>query len=129
MVAPMIVSDRIVDILKSEGFSGWDTYPVELYGRDGSRIPGYQGLAVRGRCGVVDRERSVPFKKVMPGGVFTWWRGLYFDPATWDGSDIFVASERGGWIFVLDEVKRALLDAGVKNLQFTPLDDVERMTR
>ena len=125
---PVIVSDRVIEILEAGKFSGWKTYPVELYRKDDISIRGYHGLAVCGRCGPIDDSRSVKFDKIMPGGVFAWWRGLYFDPATWDGSDLFMPAGNIGWIFVVDAVKRALKEAKVKNVRFTPLDDVERMT-
>lgn len=62
----------------------------------------------------------------MPGGVFPYWRGLYFDPDTWDGSDIFMPGGRTGWVFVLDHVRDALEKAHVKNVAFQRLDEVER---
>lgn len=126
--APVIVSDRAVSILEAEGFDGWGTYNVALSGKSGETIQGYSGLVVHGRCGEIDHERSIKFDKIMPGGVFPWWRGLYFDPATWDGSDLFMPAGTVGWIFVVEAVKRALEIAKVKNVVFTPLDQVERMT-
>src|SRR5438128_481558 len=44
--APVIISDRVVSILKSAGFAGWDTYRVEMFGKSGEPIAGYQGLIV-----------------------------------------------------------------------------------
>ncbi|MCC6215312.1 MAG: hypothetical protein IT376_10610 [Polyangiaceae bacterium] len=127
IVAPVIVSDLVVDVLKTREFTGWETYPIELFGHDGIPIHGYQGLAVRGRCGPIDDSRSMKFDKIMPGGVFPWWRGLYFDPATWDGSDLFMPAGNVGWILVVEAVKRAFEKAKVKNGLFTRLDEVERM--
>lgn len=122
----VIVADRIVDILKLQNFSGWETYGIELIGKDGEVIPGYQGLAVHGRCGPIENDRSVKFDKIMPGGIYPWWRGLYFDPASWDGSHVFMPSGRAGWIFVVDDVKQAFEKAKVRNVTFTSLDEVER---
>ena len=42
------VSDRVVDLLRDGGFTGWDTYPIEVFLKDGSRLPGYRGLMVTG---------------------------------------------------------------------------------
>lgn len=127
--APIFISNRVQELLSAGEFSGWQTYPVEVFGRDGIQFHGYQGLAVHGRCGAIDSARSVPFDKAMPAGTFTWFRGLYFDPSTWDGSDIFMPAEAVGWIFVVESVRNALIASRVKNVVLTPLDQVERMTR
>jgi hypothetical protein len=124
---PVIVSDRVVSILTEARFTGWDTYRVVLSDKSGESLSGYRGLVVHGRCGPIDNSRSVKFNKVMPGGVIPWWRGLYFDPATWDGSGLFMPTGNVGWIFVVEAVKRAIEKAKVKNVLFTPLDEVERM--
>jgi hypothetical protein len=125
IAAPMIVSDRVVTILRV--FSGWITYPVKLIGKNGSQLPGYHGLAITGRCGPIDNARAIKFDKIMPGGIYPWWRGLYFDPMTWDGTDLFMPIDRVGWIFVVERVRRALERANVGDLVFTSLDDIERM--
>jgi len=125
IVAPVIVSDRVVSILRD--FSGWNTYSVKLIGKNGREFPGYRGLAVAGRCGPIENSRSIMFEKLMPGGVFPYWRGLYFEPTTWDGSDLFMPMDGSGWIFVVERVRRAIESSRVKNVVFTSLDDVERM--
>ena len=125
--APVVISDRVVSLLRDGAFTGWETYPINLVGKNGSPIAGYHGLAVRGRCGAIDNSQSTKFDKTMPGGAFTWWRGLYFDPESWDGSDLFMPAGNVGWIFVVAAVKRAFDKAKVKNVAFTPLTLVERM--
>jgi hypothetical protein len=126
VAAPFIVSDRVVSLLRD--FSGWNTYDVSLIGKTGSAFPGYRGLAVTGRCGPITDSRPIKFQKLMPGGRFPWWRGLYFEPKTWDGSDVFMPTGRSGWIFVVERVRRALEKAKIKNVVFTALDNVERMS-
>lgn len=126
IAAPIIVADRVVEVLDSAGFTGWQTYPVELFGKDSTSIPGFQGLAVHGRCGPIENHRSNRFDKLMPGGVFPWWRGLYFEQETWDGSDIFMPSGRASRIFVVEQVKEALEKAHVRGVAFPSLDEVER---
>jgi hypothetical protein len=42
---------------------------------------------------------------------------LYFDPSTWDGSDVFV-SDKTGFTFVNASVKGALEAASISNLRF-----------
>jgi hypothetical protein len=67
----------------------------------------------------------VKLDKIMPGGVFPAWYGMYFEPATWDGSDLFMTSSAKAWVFVVDAVKRALEKAKVTNMRFESLDKIE----
>lgn len=124
--APLLISDRVVELLKSFGAHGWSTYNVQLLTKTGESITGYSGLSVHGRCGPIDNSKSVETLKRYPAGNFPVWKGLYFDPETWDGSHIFMPAGRGGWIVLVDEVKRAFEKAKVKNIAFKRLDEVER---
>jgi hypothetical protein len=51
--------------------------------------------------------------------------GLLFDPASWDGSDLFMPAGKNSWKFVVQEVKEAFEKAKVRNIDFTPLDQME----
>lgn len=125
--APLIVSVRILDVLKEMQATGWDSYDVQLVGRDDREISGYGGLVVRGRCGPIQRERSVAIPKEFPGGVFPVYRGYFFDEQSWDGSDVFLASGTLH-IFVVERVVRALRGAGVTGVKFERADKAERPT-
>jgi len=124
LALPMLVSERVVGALREGHFSGWDIVPVELRGKSGELLPTYYYLCIRGHCGRIDSNRSQKIDKIYPGGVFPVWKGLYFDAATWDGSDVFTASG-SGFKFVVEAVKDALKTAKVKNVLLTPLDEVE----
>ena len=126
IAAPVLISDRVVTLLSRARARGWNAYEVALHGKGGEAIGGYHGLSVHGRCGEIDNSRSVEVPKVYPAGVFPVWRGLYFDPRTWDGSDVFMSLGGEGWIFVVEGVKQALEKAKVKNVVFKPLDAIER---
>ncbi len=121
-----VVADRVIEVLRSQGFSGWKSSPIEVFGKNSQAFAGYQALSVHGRCGRIDNSRSVKFDKQYPARVAPAWRGLYFDEQTWDGSHLFIALGRGAQILVVDDVKRALENAKVKRLLFTPLDEYER---
>ena len=127
LAVPVLVSERVVSVLQEGGFSGWDVLPVELRDKSGDLLRSHYYLCVSGRSGAVDDARSVKFDKIMPGGAFPRWRGLYFDPTSWDGSDLFMPTGKVAWIFAVEAVKKAFDRAKVKNVQFTPLDEVERM--
>jgi hypothetical protein len=124
--APLLISDRVAELLEKLGARGWSTYKIQLLGKRGESINGYSGLSVHGRCGPIDNSKSVETSRQYPVGVFPVWKGLYFDPETWDGSHVFMPAGRAGWIFVVDEVKHALEKAKVKNISFKRLDEIER---
>jgi hypothetical protein len=125
-VAPIIISDSVVQILRSHGFTGWSLYDVHVQGKQGQSIPGYSGLAFPGRCGPIDFSRSVKVPRIRRSGVIRPLHiGMLFDPASWDGSDLFVPAGKNSWKLVVQEVKEAFEKAKVRNIEFTPLDKVE----
>lgn len=126
-----LVSDRLRELLESEGITGWKTYPVEVTDRSGEVYPGYHGLAVTGRCGPFDLSKSQMIIKPPPvsqGRAAPYHRGLFFDPATWDGSDVFCSEN--GWLSVI--VTRKVHDLArrhkVRNVEFARLIDYEKRT-
>jgi hypothetical protein len=121
---PLLISDRLLAILRDGRFTGWDVTPVELRGKKGEIVSGYHFVRVRGRCGPIDYGQSKKVDKIYPGGVFPAWKGLFFDAATWDGTDIFMASG-AGYKFVVEAVRNALQEAKVRNVSCEPLDEVE----
>jgi hypothetical protein len=124
-VAPIIISESVVNLLRTEGFTGWSLYPVSVRNKQGQSVPGYSGLAVTGRCGNIDRSMSVQVPRIFPGGVFPVLKGLFFDPASWDGSDFFMPAKRSGYVLVVEAVKKTLERAKVRNVKFEPLDQFE----
>jgi hypothetical protein len=122
----IIIADSVVQLLRSHGFTGWSQYEVSVRDKQGQLIPGYSGLAVTGRCGNIDDSLGTQVPRIYPGGIFPVWKGLLFDPASWDGSDFFMPAERVGFVFMVEEVKRALERAKIKNVHFTSLEQFER---
>lgn len=125
-VVAMIVSERVVDVLRHNSLTGWSTYPVRIIGRDRATIEGYRGMAITGRCGPEDKSRRLHFKKQMPGRESNYWRGLYFDPLRWDGSDLFMFADRHGLV-VRSNVVDAFRRAKITNMVFERLTEVEQM--
>lgn len=121
----VIVAESVVQLLRSHGFTGWSVYEASIRDKQGQPVPGYSGLAFTGRCGSIDKGRSIEVPRIRPAGVFPSWRGLFFDPASWDGSDLFMSGGLVGWKFVVEEVKRAFEKAKIRNVEFTPLDQLE----
>jgi hypothetical protein len=127
---PLIVDERVTQLLRANDVSGWDTYRVEVRNKAGVVVPGYAGLAITGRCGRFDFERSEIVLKEFPGGWFPRFKGIFVPPDSWDGSDMFM--EREGplarssmYRFATDRVRTLLNRARVKNLRLAALADEE----
>lgn len=123
---PIIVSDSVVQLLRSLGFTGWSLYEVSVHDKQGQPVPGYHGFAVAGRCGNIDWAKGIEVPRIFPAGIFPVWKGLFFDPDSWDGSDFFMPAQTVGHVLVVEEVKKALERAKIKNVGFTRLDQFER---
>lgn len=125
MAVVVIISDKVVQLLRSHGFTGWSLYDVSVQDKQGHLIPGYSGLAITGRCGKIDYTRTVVVPRVYPAGIFPIGKGLLFDPESWDGSDLFMPADNVGYKFMVDRVKKAFERAKIRNVSFTPLDQFE----
>jgi len=124
--APIIISDSVVSLLRTHGFTGWSLYPVTVQNKQKQTVPGYSGLAITGRCGNLDDSMSVEVPRIFPAGIFPVWKGLLFEPTSWDGSDLFMPAQRFSFVFVVEAVKNAFERAKIRNVKFTPLDQFER---
>jgi hypothetical protein len=127
---PLIVSSRFVDLFETAQFTGWATYPVRLVAKDGAEIPGFHGLAISGRCDPPDLSRSEVVLRQYPGGLFPMFRGRFFDPASWDGTDVFMErpDDRGNKSvnrYVTGRVLRALRRSRISNLRLERLSQLE----
>lgn len=126
LAAPILLSERVINALRAKSITGWSAIPVELHGKDGRRFPPYYFIRINGRCGPIDITRSTKIDRIYPGGIRPVLRGLYFDPSTWDGSDIFLPASTTFKI-AISPVKELFEDLRVKNISFTRLDEVEQM--
>lgn len=125
LVHIICVSSRVVELLTEHQITGWDTYPVEVYGRKGEPLPGYYGFAVTGPECRRDRSRSQIVDKPAPtpeGRGYRVYKGLYFDETQWDGSDLFLVRP---CTVVTERLYRLLKKARISNVRLTPLIEVE----
>jgi hypothetical protein len=125
----VIVHARIIDIFDRNGFTGWTTHPVQVSSKSGELIHDYFVLGISGRCGPVDLSRSAIELREYPGGWVPHFRGHYFAPDTWDGSDLFMHSPDAlGNVslarFITDPVRKALKRAAIPNLRIDRLTDI-----
>lgn len=122
-----LISNKIFEVLKLNQLSGWNSFPVEVYGKNDERIDGYQCLSITGRCSTLDERKSLKILKpprvpqAMPYYVK---KGLYFDINKWDGSDFFLAPNKG-FIFVTQKVRNILESEKASNVLFINALDIE----
>jgi hypothetical protein len=124
-----LISDSLRLLLEKHRFTGWCAAPARVVNKDGAEISGYNIFGVIGRCGKIDDTLSTEVWRTPPSESHERIRtllGVYFDPSTWDGSDIF-GPAKSGLMFVLERVKEAIVDAEMSNIAFTPVADVERL--
>ena len=130
-VSIWLLSDKVVNLFRSEGITGWRTFPVEVTGKGGVPVTGYHGFTVAGRCGPIDPHRSVPavLPPLVRGGPLRHERiGVYFDLETWDGSDIFVAPN-SNVVMVIQRVKELMEQNHIRGCAFDPLTEVRNYMR
>lgn len=129
LINPVCISERVVCILRNNEVSGWATYPVEVFDKEGNLLSEYHGLAVTGAVCEADFSRSTVVTKPPPtprGKSYKVYRGLHFNEEDWDGSDMFWV---GGVRVVVERVKELLEQEMVENVRFTPLPDWEVRVR
>ncbi|MFA4873013.1 MAG: hypothetical protein WC659_03705 [Patescibacteria group bacterium] len=124
----LLISDRVVEVLKKGRFTGWSTFPARVFNKKREEVSGYSGLVVTGKCGPIDDSKSewvqVPASEKY--GSYRARYGYYFDLKMWDGSDIFLA-EGTGVRFVTERVAEALESAKLTNLELIKSTEFERM--
>lgn len=121
-----VVSQRVVDLFRNQGFTGWATYTVEVRDKTGKVLPGYHGLAVTGRTGERDLSRvEVSSRLLHPlGKPQTILTGFYFEDDSWDGSDFCVVGSTIR-IVVTGRVVEFFRRAKIRNVEFVRLPEVE----
>ena len=125
--SPIIVSEHVLDFLSTAEVTGWKPYPVDLIDKRGHQIDGYFWLAITGRCGPEDRSRVELVLAEFPTGTYPTWRGWFFEPDSWDGSDFFTPSDDTLFVMVTDRVKKLFRERRIANIRFEPLASIERI--
>lgn len=123
----MLLSARMCEAMMP--FSGWRPLPAVIVGTDGTERHNYAVLCVEGRSGPIDDALSerVTLPPPIPGapggpGLL----GLYFEPDTWDGSDVF-APEGTTLTFITQEVGRAIERLKPTNARIQQLSEITQM--
>ena len=114
----MVVSDRVVAILREYGIKSFATYKVEVM-RGGKKIAGYNGLAVLGRGGP---NNPTAYKDgPMPGTSIQRIRGL--SPTKWEGSDLFMLDDLYRVVLATERLKDIFKKEKVTNCLFEPAEE------
>lgn len=122
-----IISQKVKDLLISEGFTGWKTYDVNILDKEGQPMAGYHGLSITGIAGGQDYKRGIVVDKqpiVPTGKPYQVLKGFYFEADYWDGSDFTIVSGRKP-IIVTGRVVDAFKKAKIKNVEFIGLKERE----
>jgi hypothetical protein len=128
---PICVKNSIINILNSNNIKGWNKIPLIVSNKSGDRIyEDYYGLAIYGRVDPMDYLQSDIFLKEMPGGLFPYFKGIRFNPETWDVSDIFMErmhqdGRETAHIFVTKRFVELFRKQKNKNITFTSFNDYE----
>jgi hypothetical protein len=122
-----VISQHLVDLLTTLGFTGWSIYDVEVKDKEGQIKSNYHGLSITGKAGNRDLRRVQAVEKppVVSGGPsYIDLKGIYFENDGWDGSDFCLMGHTITCI-VTDRVVQAFRQAKIRNVQFIQLTRVE----
>lgn len=124
-----LISQSLKDAFASERISGFTTYSVQLQPLSGVPQSSYFRLAVTGRSGPIQDEKSERVTRRNPrtGAAFTVFSGIHFAENSWDGSDLFFPSDpNDAHLFCTKRVVDLFLARKLRGASFTSLPDVER---
>lgn len=118
---PFLISDKIIDAFARNNITGWKATSVKIVGKEELK---YYVLMVTGRCGYIDCNKSEKIIQKSPGGEdWPFLRGLYFEPESWDGTDIFVADNMS-FIICKEKVKKILESIKATNVSYEKITDL-----
>ena len=107
-----LISDRLYELLMINNVTGWKSYPIRLYSKDGVPVEGYHGFIVSGRGGFYDNyEEYRNYRKRV--------KGIY-NIKNWDGSDFFRLNNT--YIAVTEKVYDIIKTNKLKAFDLSPLD-------
>lgn len=121
----LLFHNQIIKIFQEKNFTGWDSYPIMIHRKNGEVIEDYHVFINIGICGHYDVSKSKVIDYTADNGGFILrekrYQGMYFDPKTWDGSDIFMMENT--WITIVTEPVMLELKRLKANLNMTKLSE------
>ncbi|TSE05418.1 hypothetical protein [Aquimarina algiphila] len=107
-----VISDKLLNLLIENEVIGFKTYPVDIKGVKEK----YHGLQVIGKSG----KYMKPEKKEDNDDYS--FKGVKFDPETWDGSDIFFP-EGTTALTITPRIKKILEENNITNIEIEHISD------
>ena len=123
------VNQALVNMFQEKGIKGLTFTPATVLTKSGGKtLDNYFAVSVAGRINAVDYLKTDIVYKQFPGGQFPHFKGLYFDPESWDGSDIFMErpdneGKQSAFIYVTKKFVDAVIKCKVKNIGFVNFND------
>lgn len=113
-----LISERFKNVLKESDITGWESYPITLFDKKGTRVEGYNGFSITGRAGKMEKFDQLPLECGYSADA----DGYYFDVETWDGSDLF--NTEGSWHIIVNErFIKVLVDNKITACDYCRLTD------
>jgi hypothetical protein len=126
---PFCLNKQVVDLFNQNQITGWTTTPALVSNRLLNKtIDDYFAVSVNGRVGPINFLKSDIVFKQYPGGKFPHFKGLYFEPESWDGSDIFMTKpdQYGritGFMYVTKRFVDVFRKNNITNIRFINFND------
>ena len=118
---PPFVSSKVVELLHSYDITGWDICPTQITDRNGELHTNYHRLMIVARCGPIDWTKGERFWHTEHWRAWAY-RGGWFDPESWEGSDLF-CPVNSGFILASERVVNVCQRAKIRNLLFQRLTE------
>jgi hypothetical protein len=122
-----LVQDRVLDLFKGSGFTGFDVKPVKARFKraSGQEPPRLWELIVMGWAGMAPPESGITLLEKCRGcGLdrYSVWTNAekLIEPSQWDGSDFFMVWPLARYIFVTNRVVAAIRDNKVSGVVVIP---------
>jgi hypothetical protein len=128
---PLILSEVVIEIFTKNNFSGWDTYPVQVFDKNRKELKKkYFGLVINGRADYVDFRRSELISKKIGFNYAPHVKGRYFNNDKWDGTDFFMEypdldNKINMFRYCTDRVYKSLKKNKITNLNFENLTETD----
>jgi len=121
-----LISDSLRTKLLESKLVGWKTFPIQIVDKKGVEIKGYSGFSIVGRSGPIDYNKSKIIEKRLTSNapLSKFYKGLYFDLETWDGSDFFLTEKNYGPI-VTKRAAEILTRNKFTNIELRNLSEIE----
>lgn len=122
-VSLYLISNKFRDILDGANVCGWQPFAAMIQLKNGSRLDGYCGLSITGKCeGMGPNNLQYIFSSDhKPGHAKEYYTGV--NVTGWDGSDLFLPEDKE-CILVTEKVATLLHSAKLTNVLLLPLKEI-----